>query len=248
MSRNKSILKFIYFIVVFLIISTILMILNSYVSKYAENKALASIEETQDSGSTLPTIIIDAGHGGEDGGAIGVNGIYEKNINFEISMKVYELLKSSGFPVVLTRSSDILLYDTNIDYHGRKKALDLAKRLQIGQKYENSIFISIHQNTFSDPKYYGLQVYYSKNNDNSLLLAESIQNFVKKNLQTENERKVKPADKNIYLLYHLTSPAVLIECGFISNEKECDLLSTQEYQTKISTAIYLSILEYFEIS
>ena len=249
MSKTKNIFQIICFILIFLTVATALIILSFYLSEHSAPRSTANdLESTPDSRASLPLVVIDAGHGGEDGGAIGANGIYEKHINFEISMKLYELLKCSNIPVVLTRDKDILLYDTSTNYVGRKKALDLAKRLEIAKSYENSVFISIHQNSFSDSKYYGLQVYYSKNNDDSLLLAETIQATAKEYLQNENTRNVKGADKNIFLLHQLTSPAVLIECGFLSNPEECELLSTEEYQLKMATVIYLSVVEYFENS
>lgn len=249
MSKAKNVFQFLCFVAIFLTVATALIILSIYLSDRSMPRSTAKdLGDTISPRSSLPTIVIDAGHGGEDGGAIGINGVYEKNINFEISMKLYELLKSSNIPVVLTRSKDVLLYDKNTNYTGRKKALDLAKRLEIAQSYEDPVFISIHQNSFPDSKYYGLQVYYSKNNDASLQLAETIQATSRKHLQSENKRKVKGADKNIFLLHQLSSPAVLIECGFLSNAEECALLSTEEYQLKMATVIYLSVIEYFEIS
>lgn len=244
MSKTNNIFKLLCFVASFLIIASGLIFFSIYISKH--NPISYTYDNAFDSLSGDTIIVIDAGHGGEDGGAIGTNGVYEKNINFEISLNLYKLLKCSNFSVVLTRDKDILLYDTNTNYVGRKKALDLAKRLEIAQSYENCIFISIHQNSFSDSKYSGLQVYYSKNNGDSLLLAETIQKTTKEYLQSQNTRKVKSADKNIFLLHQLTSPAVLIECGFLSNPEECDLLSTEEYQLKMATVIYLSIMEYFE--
>ena len=191
-------------------------------------------------------IVIDAGHGGEDGGAIGANGVYEKDINLNIAFDIYYLLKASGHSVVLTRDKDILLYDTTADYNGRKKALDMAKRLEITQSFSDPLFISIHQNSFPQEKYCGLQVYYSSNAAESFYLAEKIQNDTKALLQPDNKRKTKPSGGNIYLLEKITSPAILIECGFLSNPTECALLSTESYQKEIATVIYTSILNYIE--
>jgi N-acetylmuramoyl-L-alanine amidase len=193
-----------------------------------------------------PVIVIDAGHGGEDCGAIGKNGVYEKDINLNIAFEVYYLLKASGYYVVMTRDKDILLYDTSIDYTGRKKALDMAKRLEITQSFSDPIFISIHQNSFPKSQYCGLQVYYSSNNPSSFDLAERLQNDTRELLQPSNQRKTKPSDGNIYLLEKISSPAILVECGFLSNPTECSLLSSENYQKDIATVIYISILNYVE--
>ncbi len=106
-----------------------------------------------------PTIIIDAGHGGEDGGTVGINGSLEKDINLNIAFCLYDIFRLGGYDVVMTRKDDTLLYDRNVDYKGRKKALDLAARVSIANKYEDCIFISIHMNSFPEQKYSGLQVY-----------------------------------------------------------------------------------------
>ena len=169
-------------------------------------------------------IILDAGHGGEDGGTVGKNGLYEKDVNLEIAFLIRDMLASRGYEVVLTRSEDILLYDRNVDFRGRKKALDLATRVKTANEYENCIFISIHMNAFPDPKYSGLQVYYSTNNADSKILAENVQSLVQETLQPQNNRKTKAAGENIFVLDRIDSPAVLIECGFLSNPEECKKL------------------------
>jgi N-acetylmuramoyl-L-alanine amidase len=204
------------------------------------------IQNTDTERQDCPVIIIDAGHGGEDGGTIGVSGVFEKDINLKISFDVYYTLKAAGIPVVLTRDKDMLLYDRTINYQGRKKALDMAKRLETATSYENSIFVSIHQNSFSDSKYSGLQVYYSENNAGSLGLAQTIQELCKNTLQQKNNRKCKPSQNNIYLLDNIYSPAVLVECGFLSNEKECNLLTNDSYQKEIASIISTSIINFIQ--
>ncbi|MBQ7383423.1 MAG: N-acetylmuramoyl-L-alanine amidase [Clostridia bacterium] len=191
-----------------------------------------------------PTVIIDAGHGGEDGGAIGKNGIYEKELNLAIAQDLAAMLRSSGIDVVMTRETDILLYDRNTDYRGRKKMLDLAARVKIAESYENCIFVSIHMNSFPQEKYSGLQVYYSANTPEARSLAESIQSSVQKHLQKDNNRKIKQASSNIFLLDRIKHPAVLVECGFLSNSEECALLSSEEYRQKLTLSIFCGITEY----
>lgn len=190
-------------------------------------------------------VIIDAGHGGEDGGAIGKNGVYEKDLNLIIAKDLAEMLTANGNTVIMTRDSDVMLYDRNVDFKGRKKMLDLAARLKIGEKYEDCIFISIHMNTFPQEKYRGLQVYYSPNVEESALLADKIQASVADHIQPDNDRKIKKANGSIFLLDRIHRPAVLIECGFISNSEECALLCREEYRQKLTLSIFCGICEYF---
>ena len=187
------------------------------------------------------TIVLDAGHGGEDGGASSTSGELEKEINLAITMSLRDLLVANGVPVVLTRSEDILLYDKTVDYRGRKKALDLAARRKIAENTPNAIFISIHMNAFPQSQYKGLQVWYSQNNPASLTLAQSVQQFTADQLQPENNRRVKAATSSIYLLHHLTCPAILVECGFLSNPEEASLLASEEYQNKLAFLLFLAI-------
>ena len=194
--------------------------------------------------SESPIIVIDPGHGGEDGGAIGVNGIYEKDINLAIAEQVNDILQAAGISTVLTRSDDRLLYDPNSDYQGHKKVQDLATRRKIAESYDSAIFVSIHMNAFPEEKYSGLQVYYSPNNPESKTLAEYLQTNSKVYLLPDNTRTIKKATESIYLLNRLRCPAILVECGFLSNPQECKDLSSPEYQQKIAFAISLSILEH----
>ena len=191
-----------------------------------------------------PVVVIDAGHGGEDGGASGKNGALEKDLNLSIALELCDMLRANGIEVVMTRTEDILLYDRNVNYKGRKKALDLARRVEIGNETENCVFVSIHMNSFPINKYSGLQVYYSKNAEQSRALADSIQKFAKKYLQPDNDRETKPASSNIYILHHIQNPAVLVECGFLSNPDECEKLCNAEYRREISFVLCAAILEF----
>lgn len=189
------------------------------------------------------TVVIDAGHGGEDGGAVG-HGLVEKDLNLEIALHLAELLEEKGISVVLTRDSDTLLYDKNDNYQGRKKALDLRRRLEITQSIENAVFVSIHMNYFAKEQYSGLQVYYSKQDPRSRTLATLIQSRTKEELQPNNKRTVKEATSSIFLLDNLSCPAVLIECGFLSNAEEARALSNAEYREKLTDIIFKSIVDY----
>ncbi|MBE6533673.1 MAG: N-acetylmuramoyl-L-alanine amidase [Ruminococcaceae bacterium] len=195
---------------------------------------------------TYPTVIIDAGHGGEDGGAIGKNGAYEKDINLEIAKKLKSKLDALGIPCVLTRSTDILLYDRNTDYEGKKKKLDLLARKEFAEKYDNAIFISIHQNSYPKEQYSGFQVYYSPNNDTSVLLANLLEKAASKTLTDTRCRPSKVGTSSIYLLDKLQCPAILVECGFISNTHECIRLCNEEYQNRLCEAIVEGIIKFLK--
>lgn len=196
-----------------------------------------------DTDRPLPTVVIDAGHGGEDGGAVSADGLLEKDVNLDIAMRLCDLLTANGIPVVMTRTEDILLYDRNADYEGRKKSLDLAARRKIAEETPNCLFVSIHMNSFPDARYDGLQVWYSPNDPASETVAQTIQKTAKDVLQPENDRKIKAATSAIYLLHHLTVPAVLVECGFLSNPAEATKLGTDAYRQDVAFTLFLAISE-----
>lgn len=231
--------------ILFALLFTITCIMFMYISN-SFCKDLPMDVATEYKPAPLPTIIIDAGHGGEDGGTVGVNGILEKDVNLQISNILKDLFAVSGQNVVMTRKNDTMLYDKNVDYKGRKKALDLAARVKIANSYDNAIFVSIHMNAFPIEKYSGLQVYYSSQNDSSFILANEIQSTIKENLQNNNDRQVKAAGEDIFVLDRTKIPAVLIECGFLSNNKECIKLSDTEYQKKLALTIFLAISKYID--
>lgn len=189
------------------------------------------------------SVVLDAGHGGEDGGAVSESGICEKAINLSIACYLRDYLESSGIRVVMTREEDVLLYDRTVDFHGRKKQLDLLARREIAEMTANSIFVSIHMNAFPSPQYRGLQVWFSPNHSDSALLADRIRDTVQSYLQPENHRPIKQATSSIYLLHHIASPAVLVECGFLSNPEEAALLAKEEYQRELAFLLFCSILQ-----
>ncbi len=231
--------------ILFAAIFSLVLLLMVFLSFQLRPKSFTDDTDADiDGEKKYPTVIIDAGHGGEDGGAIGKNGIYEKELNLAIASDLAAMLRVDGINVIMTRETDILLYDRNADYKGRKKQLDLAARVKIAEETEDCIFVSIHMNSFPQEKYSGLQVYYSENEPTSKLLAESIQASVCEYIQKENTRNVKKASSNIFLLDRIRKPAVLIECGFLSNPQECELLTSEEYRQKLTLAIFGGITEY----
>lgn len=189
------------------------------------------------------TIVIDAGHGGEDGGAEG-NGLVEKELNLDVSKRLSSLLRNAGINVVMTREDDVLLYDVNSDYEGKKKYQDVRRRLEIAQSQENPVFVSIHMNYFAQTQYSGLQVWYSKNDARSRILANLVQSNVKSRLQPNNKRNIKEATSAIFLLDNATFPAVLIECGFLSNPEEARALGDENYRQELAKSIYQAIMTF----
>lgn len=204
-------------------------------------------QETQPAPPARPprTVIIDAGHGGEDGGAVGVTGLVEKDLNLDIAKRLCTLLEADGVRVIMTRTEDVLLYDRGADYQGRKKVLDLAARQAIGDAHPDAIFISLHANTFPEEVYHGLQVWYSPNSEQSVLLAKSIRDSVVGTLQPDNHRQSKQAGSNIFLLHKLQIPAVLVECGFLSNPAECNDLEDPAYRDRLAHALYKGLCAYY---
>lgn len=215
-------------------------------SKHAPQKETTPPETTEPRFAGAPVVIIDAGHGGEDGGAIGTNGVCEKDLNLSVALELEQMLSSAGIRTRLTRDTDTLLYDRASDYHGHKKAQDAAARVAIAREYEDAVFISIHMNSFSQSKYKGLQVYYSENSPRSAALAEYVQSAVAKSLQPQNTRKIKPSAGSIFVLDNVGHPAILIECGFLTNPEECELLCTQEYRSRLCATLYFAVIEYLE--
>ena len=189
-------------------------------------------------------IIIDAGHGGVDGGAVGVNGTIEKHINLEIALQLRDVLEAAGYKVVMTRETDMSIHDSTAVTISQMKVSDLRNRLAMTKTYQNSILISIHQNTLTNPSVTGAQVFYSGNNSQSAVLAQCIQDQFNEYIQLADEREIKQAGKNLYLFYNAENVAILAECGFLSNSQEEQLLQTPEHQADIVFTIYCGLIDY----
>lgn len=191
------------------------------------------------------TIVLDAGHGGMDSGAVGINGELEKNINLSVVKDLRDMLTLSGFEVVLTRDSDISIHDSGVTGTRNQKVSDMQNRLEIVKSHENCIFISVHQNKFTEPEYFGAQIFYNENNPDNRLLAQIMQdNF--KVIQPQNNRQIKLSGDELYLFKNTMTPAVLVECGFLSNPDDAKLLSDEEYQRKVAFMIYNGVVRYLQ--
>ena len=191
-----------------------------------------------------PTVIIDAGHGGEDGGAE-VDGILEKDVNLAIANQLADMLRISGFRVIETRDTDTAIYSKDAQTLREKKVSDLKNRVSLFNKSDDRIVVSIHQNKFEQAKYHGTQIFYSVNHEKSVQLARGIQTSVVMLLQSDNTRELKPAGSDIYILDKTTVPAVIVECGFLSNDEEREKLTTPKYQQQMSYAIAMGIIDYY---
>lgn len=188
------------------------------------------------------TVVIDAGHGGEDGGATGVTGASESRINLEIALRLEQLLAFCGVDTLMIRTTDTAIYSGDCDTLSEKKISDLKNRVALVNRSRPAILISIHQNHFPQERYTGAQVFYAKTKG-SRDLAEQMQCFLKTALDSTNNRGCKPAD-SIYLMEKIQCPGVLIECGFLSNGREEALLQQPDYQEKIVCAITGALNQY----
>ena len=179
-------------------------------------------------------IVIDPGHGGEDGGATSCTGRMESEYNLAISKKLDDLLHLLGYQTRMTRTSDVSIYTTG-DTIARKKISDLKERVRIVNETPGAVFISIHQNQFSDSRYSGAQVFYAKT-DGSKELGQKLQSELVTALNPGSNRKSKPIS-GVYLMENIQCTGVLIECGFLSNPQEEAELRNAEYQKKLCCVI-----------
>lgn len=203
------------------------------------DSALPASADTSDK----PVIVLDAGHGGLDSGAVGKNGTLEKDVNLSVVKRLQQLLELSGFRTVLTRSEDISVYDAGVEGIRNQKLSDMDNRLELIQSYPDSIFLCIHQNNFTDPAYFGGQMFYNNNNPGNRTLAQLMQNRFAQ-LQPGNDREIKLTGDELYLLKSNKNPSLMIECGFLSNPDEEAKLSTTEYQQQLAFTIYSGLLDY----
>ncbi|MDR2686180.1 MAG: N-acetylmuramoyl-L-alanine amidase [Oscillospiraceae bacterium] len=192
-----------------------------------------------------PVILLDAGHGGEDGGAVGVGGVVEKDLNLAITLKLENFLRAMGYQTVLTRVSDSDLHDAAASTTRERKTTDIHNRFAMQEALrDKDLFVSIHMNKFPGNGAHGTQVFYSKNTPLSAVLAQAIQESVVRLVQPENTRQIKPSGDSIYLLYYAKRTAVMVECGFLSNAGDAEKLQQDEYQNQIAFAIACGVLEY----
>ena len=193
---------------------------------------------------TNKTIVLDAGHGGEDGGAVSDNGTTEANTNLKIVLKLQNLLEQSGCNVILTRSDDNAIYSIDSKTLKEKKVSDIKERVKIGNNSSADIFVSIHLNKIPQQQYYGWQTFFKNGNDQGEKLANKIQENLNEAIQKENKRVPLKID-NVYIIKHVEIPTCIVECGFLSNPEEEKQLMQDEYQNRLAWGIYTGIIDYF---
>jgi N-acetylmuramoyl-L-alanine amidase len=188
-----------------------------------------------------PHLILDAGHGGEDGGAVSVTGIPESQINLALVLKMDDLLGFYGVSPTLLRREDISLHDSTAVTLREKKVSDLKNRVAAIQETEQAVLLSIHQNSYPEERYHGTQTFYAPT-EGSQQLAEHIQMTIREVLQSDNTRDAKKIPDTVYLMNHIDCPAVLVECGFLTNREEEALLREDTYQKKLAAVLTASWL------
>lgn len=189
------------------------------------------------------TIIIDAGHGGEDGGATSCTGVLESQINLEIALRLNDLFQLLGYDTLMIRTTDRSIY-TEGETIAAKKVSDLKERVRIVNETENAVLLSIHQNTFSDSRYSGAQVFYGPAGE-SQLLADLIQKAFVQTVNPGSNRKSKKSD-GVYLMERIDRTGILIECGFISNPTEEARLRSEEYQKQLCAVMASTVANYLD--
>ena len=213
---------------IFLLTILITLIGNNAVSAFSKSSTLYGRH----------TIVVDAGHGGEDGGATSCTGILESNLNLEIATRLNDLFRFLGYQTYMVRTTDTALH-TQGDTIAARKASDLKARVAIAEKTDNCIWVSIHQNYFSDDRYSGAQVFYAST-ANSDVLGKLLQTNMVKYLNPYSHRQAKKIS-GIYLFEHLPCTGILVECGFLSNREEESLLKSDAYQKKLISVIAVTV-------
>lgn len=186
------------------------------------------------------TVVIDAGHGGDDPGKVGINGALEKDINLEIALLVKQYLEANDVSVVMTREDENGLYDENAS---NKKVQDMKRRVEMIEETNPVLTVSIHQNSYPEEYVHGAQVFYYTGSNEGRALAETIQNRLIAGVDPENNRQIK-ANDSYYLLKKTQTPIVIVECGFLSNNAEAEKLCDEVYQKELAWEICIGILQY----
>lgn len=220
----------------------LLAIVSAFMS-YGERLRLSGVFAPH---SYQHTLVLDAGHGGIDGGAVAEDGTAEQDINLAIVKKCQALAGFFGIRTVLTRTDQHSLNYDPASTVRQNKVADIHAREELTNQAENPIFVSVHLNKFSDSQYTGAQVFWSKNNLEGQLLAESVQDQLTLGLQPIRQRTAKQAPDSVYLMKRLTCPAIIVECGFLSNQQETEQLKQDGYQKKLSVCIIHGYLNYLE--
>ena len=205
--------------------------------------SLARYASTQARVKAKRVIVIDAGHGDFDPGAVAGN-FDEKDLNLAIALALRDYFEAGGYTVLMTRTDDTTLAEAGPDTSSSRKTADTRNRSTLADSLGDAVLISVHQNAFADRSQHGTQVFYGTQSGKSQAIAEAIQRAVQSNLQPANKREVKRGTDSIYILVHTKVPTVLVECGFMTNGEELARLNDPEYQKKLAYCIYLGYVEF----
>lgn len=221
------------------------IVIMSYIFIQLAAARIESAVPASGGGLTAPRIIVlDAGHGGMDGGCSTADGVPEKGINLSILLSVRDMLRSCGYSVEVTRDTDTSIHDKGVTGIAAQKNSDMDNRLEIFNKHPNAVCISIHQNQYITPAAKGAQMFYSETNPDSQALAQLMQSRFVSNLQPDNTREIKLCGSELFLCHFCNNPTVMIECGFLSNPDEAKKLVTEEYQKQVAFTIFSGITEF----
>lgn len=224
------------------VFALIFFVIRPFDSDSPSTEEESSSTEDTSAEKNLPLIVLDAGHGGFDPGKVGINGVLEKNINLAIVQKLQVLLEEYGFKIILTRDSDQILGPAN---SSRPKMDDMIARVEMVKELQPYFTVSIHQNSFTSPNVVGPQVFYYKDSTESATMAQVVQNALNQYLEPKKKREPQ-SNTNYYLLTRTPTPTIIVECGFLSNPEEAELLASEEYQEKVAQAICMGIISYYE--
>ena len=205
-----------------------LLVLTAYISAPRTEQTFAQ--------SGCVTLVIDAGHGGEDGGAVSSSGVRESALNLAVALRVRDLAALVGLDTVMVRETDVSVADGGRTVSERKRS-DLAARVRLVQSTPGAVLLSIHQNHFAEEKYDGAQVFFASGSEE---LARKTQENLRLCLDPSNRRQAKKSSQ-VYLMEHITCPALLVECGFLSNAAETEKLKEPDYQKKLAAAMLCAI-------
>lgn len=221
----------------------ILLTILVFVAAFACGRKGAEITYAVQENKPAERIVwIDPGHGGADPGKVGVGDVLEKDINLQISMLLKEELQKRDIEVLMTRTEDVDLAEEGAS---SRKVSDLNNRCKLMNESDAALTICVHQNSFTDPSVKGAQVFYCSGSEDGRKVAELIQTSIRENVDPDNAREIKEND-SYYMLKNTGIPIVIVECGFLSNAEETELLKDAEYQAKIAQAIAEGVLKYFD--
>lgn len=229
--------------VLIMMVGAVLLAFSAMITPFEKKEKGRTAQTMSDARDIV--IVIDAGHGGRDGGKVSVDNVtYEKDINLAIAYKLKTYMEAEGITVIMTRETDDGLY---LESDSNKKAADLRRRIEIIDRAAPRLVVSIHQNSYHESYVCGAQTFYYTTSEEGRRLAETIQAQLRLSLDPDNDRQAK-ANNSYYLLKKTAAPIVIVECGFLSNPEEAALLATEDYQDRVAFQIHLGIMQYLNQS